>query len=272
MFTRRVIMNIKPGSAAEAGRIFEGEVIPPLRRQKGMRHDDTFISPELSEAVLNSYWDTQECAESYGRETYPAALIALAEVLEGTPTVETFNISASTFHRITAGRREAYRSSILGRGGRTLAPVTRLPQHAQEETAVVNCEINERRVGAVTILDLVGELRAGGSRLLLHDATRRLSGEGRNQILLNLAGLSAIDASGLGELLQSNVELNRGGGQLKLLRPARALREMMSITKIMNVFDIFESEPEAVAAFARPLLDTEGQLLSYEHARYETHS
>ena len=114
MFTRRVIMNIKPGSAADAGRIFEREVIPPLRGQKGSRHDDTFISPELSEAVLNSYWDTQECAERYGREAYPAALIALAEVLQGAPTVEAFNVSASTFHQITARRREAHRSSTLG--------------------------------------------------------------------------------------------------------------------------------------------------------------
>ena len=137
---------------------------------------------------------------------------------------------------------------------------------------MVNCKIEERRQGAVTILDLVGELRAGGSRVAFHEAIERLSGEGRNQILLNLVGLSAIDASGLGELLQSNVELNKCGGQLKLLRPARALREMMSITKLSNVFDMFESESEAVAAFGRPLLDTEGQLLSYEYARYETHS
>jgi anti-sigma B factor antagonist len=106
---------------------------------------------------------------------------------------------------------------------------------------------------------------------VLHDAIRRLSEEGRNQILLNLAGLSAIDASGLGELLQSNVGLNKVGGQLKLLRPARALLEMMSITKLVSVFDIFESEAEAVAAFAKPMLDPEGQLLSYEFARYETH-
>jgi hypothetical protein len=55
-------------------------------------------------------------------------------------------------------------------------------------------------------------------------------------------------------------------------RLARALREVMSITKVVSVFDIFESEPEAVAAFSRPLLDAEGQLLSYERARYETHS
>jgi len=113
MFTRRDILSIKPGSAAEAGRIFEDEVITPLRGQKGMRHDDTFISPALSEAVLNSYWDTQECAEGYGREAYPAALKALSKVLEGTPRVETFNISSSMFHRITAPRREAYRSSTL---------------------------------------------------------------------------------------------------------------------------------------------------------------
>jgi anti-anti-sigma factor len=115
-------------------------------------------------------------------------------------------------------------------------------------------------------------LRAGGSRIALHEAIGRLSGEGRNQILLNLAGLSAIDASGLGVLLQSNVGLNKGGGQLKLLHPARALREMMSITKLSAVFDMFESESEAVAAFEKPLLDTEGQLLSYEYARYETRS
>ena len=272
MFTRRVIMNIKPGTAAEVGRIFEGEVIPPLRRQRGMRHDDIFISPELSEAVLNSYWDTQEYAERYGLEEYPSALIALAEVLEGTPTVETFSVSSSTFRQVTSRRREAYRASALGRGGLPLAPVSRPTQPAREQTAAANCEISERRIGAVTILDLEGELRAGGGRVLLHEAVERLTAEGRSKILLNLAGLSAIDASGLGELLQSNVELNKGGGQLKLLHPARALREMMSITKLVSVFDIFESESEAVAAFAKPMLDAEGQLLSYEYARYETHS
>jgi anti-sigma B factor antagonist len=272
MFTRRVILSIKPGSAAEAGRIFEDEVIPPLRGQKGMRHDDTFISPVLSEVVLNSYWDTQECAESYGRAAYPAALKSLAGVLEGTPQVESFNISSTTFQQITAPRREAYRASTFGRGGRAPASLVRRPELGQEKSAPVNCKINERRIGAVAVLDIDGELRTGGSRVLLRDTVRRLSAEGQKQILLNLAGLSAIDASGLGELLQSSVALNRGGGQLKLLHPTRTLREMLSITKLVSVFDIFESEPEAVAAFAKPLLDTEGQLLSYEYARYEARS
>ncbi|MDT5272371.1 MAG: anti-sigma factor antagonist [Acidobacteriota bacterium] len=133
-------------------------------------------------------------------------------------------------------------------------------------------QINERRVGNVTILDVDGELRTSRSRAALHDAIARLSEEGRNQILLNLAGLTAIDASGLGELLQSNVGLNKGGGQLKLLHLTRSLREMMSITKLLSVFDIFESESDAVAAFENPMLNPEGQLLSYEYARYETRS
>jgi hypothetical protein len=132
MFTRRVIMNFKPGSAAEAGRIIEGEVIPRLRQQRGMRHDDTFISTELSEAVLNSFWDTQEYAEAYGRAAYPAALLALAGVLEGTPQVETFAISSSTFHRITVRSREAYRTSILRRGGWASPPQAHRLQHLQE--------------------------------------------------------------------------------------------------------------------------------------------
>ncbi len=272
MFTRRVIMNIRPGSAAEVGRIFEDEVIPLLRRQKGMRHDDTFISPELSEAVLNSYWDTQEYADAYGRAAYPAALKALSEVLEGTPLVDTFGISSSTVHRITARRREAYRTSKLGSGGWKSAP---LPHHSklrQEKTTAFDRRIKQRRVGAVTILDLDGEVRTGGSRDALHDAIGRLLGEGRNQILLNLARVYAIDASGLGELLLSNVDLNKDGGQLKLLQPTPALREMMTITKLLSVFDIYESESEAVAGFAKPVLDPEGNLLSYEYVRYETHS
>jgi len=237
-----------------------------------MRHDDTFITPALSEAVINSYWDTREYAESYERAAYPAALKALSKVLAGTPQVETFVVSSATFHRITAGRRQAHRASTLGREGWTSAPPERQPDPGREPTAAVDCKLAERRLGAVTILDVDGEIRAGASSVALREAVSRLSGEGRNQILLNLAGLSNIDAAGLGELLQINVDLNKGGGQLKLLHPGRALREMMSITKLVSVFDIYESESEAVAAFAKPILDPEGRLLSYEYARYETRS
>ena len=111
MFTRHVIMRLKADSTGEFARVAGGEVVPLLRRQKGFRHESTFITPGRSEAVVNSYWDTKECAEAYHRAGYPEVLKALAKVVEGTPEVQTFEISKPTFHRITAKRREANRSS-----------------------------------------------------------------------------------------------------------------------------------------------------------------
>ncbi|HEX6624942.1 MAG TPA: STAS domain-containing protein [Pyrinomonadaceae bacterium] len=250
MFTRHVIMQLKPDSAAALALIFENEVIPLLRGQKGLRHDDTFISPEISEAVMNSYWDTEGYADAYVRAAYPAVLKALAGVLEGVPQVETFVISSSTFHRLTSYRREAYRTNRLGRGVGTSAPLAHYakPKPKSQGYGMVNC-INERRVGSVTVLDLDGEIRTGGSRIALHDAIGALLGEGRNRILLNLNGLSTIDASGLGELISSHVALHESGGQLRLLHLTRALREMMTMTKILTIFDVHEDEAEALAGF-----------------------
>ncbi len=250
MFTRHVIMQLKPDSASALALIFENEVVPLLRGQKGMRHDDTFISPEISEAVMNSYWDTEGYADDYVRTAYPAVLKALSGVLEGVPQVETFVISGSTFRRITAYRREAHRANRFGRGVGVSAPLAHYakPKPKLQGQVMVNC-INERRVGSVTVLDLDGEIRTGGSRVALHDAIGALLGEGRNQILLNLNGLSTIDASGLGELISSHVALHENGGQLKLLHLTRALREMMTMTKILNIFDVHEDEAEALAGF-----------------------
>lgn len=131
---------------------------------------------------------------------------------------------------------------------------------------MVNC-INERRVGSVTVLDLGGEIRTGGSRVALHDAIAGLLEEGRNQILLNLAGLSSIDASGLGELITIHVALHENGGRLKLLHLTRALREMMTMTKLLTVFDVYENEAEALACFSVRAVDLEGRLPSVEDTR-----
>ena len=83
MFTRHVIMKIKPGSAAALARAFEDGVTPLLRGHKGLRHDDIFISPEISEAVMNSYWDTEGYADAYVRASYPAVLKTLSGCVGG---------------------------------------------------------------------------------------------------------------------------------------------------------------------------------------------
>jgi hypothetical protein len=109
MFTRQVVMQISPHSAADFARIMENEVSPVLRGQRGLYHEETFISPETSEAIGNSYWATEADADAYNCSGYKAGLRALSDVIQGTPTVESFVISSSTFHRITTRRREVHR-------------------------------------------------------------------------------------------------------------------------------------------------------------------
>src|ERR1044071_2009804 len=148
-----------------------------------MRHDDTFITPQLSEAVLNSYWDTQGCAESYGRAAYPAALKALSKVLEGTPRVETFNISSSTSHRLPPPRREVYRTSTLGKGVWPSAFAKPLPDlggqispastHAKKRILKIGIYKPGDLTSEVTTLDDVHVCAEGATALFTGHATVR---------------------------------------------------------------------------------------------------
>jgi anti-sigma B factor antagonist len=115
---------------------------------------------------------------------------------------------------------------------------------------VINLYINERKVRDVTVLDLKGRVRIGGSALDLHKAIRCLVGEGKTKILLNLAAVTHIDSSGLGELISSHITLKDKGGEIKLVYLTERLRELMVITKLLTVFDVYDDESEALASFA----------------------
>lgn len=119
---------------------------------------------------------------------------------------------------------------------------------------MINLYINERRDGAVTILDLKGRVRIGGSTVALHKAVRCLVAEGKTQILLNLSGVSHIDSSGLGELIASHITVQDKGGEIKLAHLTERLRDLMVITKLLTVFDVYDDEEKAVASFAGELL------------------
>jgi len=97
-------MQLKGNSAVELTRIIEKEIIPLLRKQKGFRDAITLVAPERSQAIAQSFWDTKEDAEAYNRTGYPEVLKALSKVLDGTPKVQTFEVSNSTFHRIAAAQ------------------------------------------------------------------------------------------------------------------------------------------------------------------------
>lgn len=102
MFGRQVTMKLKANSATELTRINDNEIIPMLRKHKGFRDETTFIAPERSEAIANSFWDSKEDAEAYSRVGYTEVLKTLANVLEGTPTIKTFEFANSTFHQAAA--------------------------------------------------------------------------------------------------------------------------------------------------------------------------
>ncbi len=102
MFARKVSMNLKPNSVAELTQRLEKEIIPLLRKQKGFQDEITFVAPGGKEAFGISLWEKTENAEAYNRGTYPEVTKILARVVEGTPQVETYEVSNSTFHKIAA--------------------------------------------------------------------------------------------------------------------------------------------------------------------------
>ena len=109
--------------------------------------------------------------------------------------------------------------------------------------------ISERQVGDVTILDMDGKITIGEGSVALRTAIRRLLEEGKKKILLNLARVSYIDSSGIGELVSSYTSIGKEGGQLKLLNLTQKLQDLLTITKLLTVFDVYDSEVEALASF-----------------------
>jgi len=102
MFARKVSVHLKPNSASDYTRRIEADVIPLLRKQKGFQDEISFITTGGQDAFGISLWDRTEDAEAYSRATYPEVAKLLASFVEGTPRVDTFEVSNSTFHKIPA--------------------------------------------------------------------------------------------------------------------------------------------------------------------------
>ncbi len=102
MFARSVSFHLKPGRATEFTQTLEKDVIPALRKQKGFVDEIAFVAPGGADAVGISVWDLKENAEAYARDGYAAVLKGLEPVVTGTPQVQTYEVSNSTFHKIGA--------------------------------------------------------------------------------------------------------------------------------------------------------------------------
>ncbi len=109
--------------------------------------------------------------------------------------------------------------------------------------------ISERQAGDITILDMNGKVTIGEGSVALRTTIRRLLGEGKKKILLNLGNVGYVDSSGIGELVSSFTAVNKEDGKLKLLNLTQKIQDLLAITKLLTVFDVFDSEGDALSSF-----------------------
>ncbi len=103
MFARHVTMHLKPNTRVEFDQIIENDIIPLLRKQHGFQDEIAFVAEEAgTEVVAISLWDKNEDAEAYHRGSYPEVLKALANVVDGTPEVQNFEVAHSTLQKTPA--------------------------------------------------------------------------------------------------------------------------------------------------------------------------
>ena len=110
-------------------------------------------------------------------------------------------------------------------------------------------DIVERTVNDVTVLDLKGKMTLGEGDELLKDKINSLLASGKKKLLLNLEAVPYIDSAGLGEVVRTYTTVSRQGGSLKLLNLTKRIEDLLSITKLLTVFDTFDSEAEAVQSY-----------------------
>lgn len=108
-----------------------------------------------------------------------------------------------------------------------------------------------RQVNAVTVVDLSGRITLGEGCTQLRELIRDLLSKGHNKLLLNLADVTYIDSSGIGELVSGFTAVSNQGGQLKLLHLTKKVHDLLQITKLLTVFDVHEDEAKAVASFEK---------------------
>jgi anti-sigma B factor antagonist len=111
-------------------------------------------------------------------------------------------------------------------------------------------EIDERTIGDVVVLDIKGRVQLGEGDEKLKDKVNSLLNQGRKKIILNLADVPYIDSAGLGEVVRTFTTVSRQGGQLKLLNLTKRITDLLAITKLLTVFDTYDSEQDAVQSFS----------------------
>jgi anti-sigma B factor antagonist len=167
--------------------------------------------------------------------------------------------SRGDLQRSDARRSEAAASHVLRALRRT---IDRGPLRTNDETRVEHrarapvrektgesMQLNERIVGNVAIVEVIGNFVAHSGNALLKDKVRSLSQQGYTRLVVDLGRVPYMDSSGLGELVQAYATIKKAGGVLKLMRVTTRLRDLLTITKLLTVFDTYDDEASVLASF-----------------------
>ena len=111
-------------------------------------------------------------------------------------------------------------------------------------------QVEQRIIGQVAVVKVTGDITLNkGGDVLLKDKVQSLIQQGQKNILLDLSGVSYVDSAGLGELVQAYATTKNRGGALKLLSVTKRLKDLLVVTKLLTVFDTYDSEADALASF-----------------------
>ena len=113
----------------------------------------------------------------------------------------------------------------------------------------MSVKLTTRKVGDVTVIDAVGRITLGEGSSSFRDTIRDLATEGNKKLLLNLAEVTYIDSSGIGELVSAFTTVTNQGGQLKLLNLTKRIQDLLQITKLYTVFEVFDNEATAIRSY-----------------------
>ena len=117
----------------------------------------------------------------------------------------------------------------------------------------MSVKLTSRQVGDVTVIDASGRITLGEGASAFRDAIRDLAAKGHKKLLLNLADVSYIDSSGIGEMVSGFTTVTNNGGQLKLLGLSKRVKDQLQITKLYTVFEVYDDEAEAIRSlFEQP--------------------
>ena len=109
-------------------------------------------------------------------------------------------------------------------------------------------QIEERSEGNVKVLDVTGKITQGDA--LFRDKIHSMINQGHKKILVNMSGVTYVDSAGLGEIVRTYTTVSRQGGQLKLVNLTKRITDLLSITKLLTVFETFETESDALKSYS----------------------